>query len=207
MKKYLRIMIIPLLAIIIGIAIYWFFLDDQSANKEPKIKPPKIINEIKEYGYKLDENQTPYYKSLFEDLKTELSKEEIDEQKYAELVAKMFIADFYTLENKVTKNDIGGTIFIYSKYRDNFIAKAKDTIYKYVENNIYGDRTQELPNVKEIEVLTIKPKTYTYSDKTKDSKAYEITLKWSYEVDLGYETETKMTIVHEDNKLVIAEID
>ncbi len=206
MNKKVKILILPLLAIIVGIAIYMIFLSKESNRKEPKIEEPKIINEIIGFDYKLDENKSKYYKDLFVELKEVLSKEEINKENYARLISKLFIIDFYTLADKITRNDIGGTMFIHSSIKDNFILKAKDTIYKYVENNIYGDRQQKLPRVVSVEILDVKQKSFTYLNK-KDPKAYEITLSWTYEEDLGYETNAKIILVNEENKLFIVQMD
>lgn len=205
-KKWVKIISIPLVAIILGIIIYIFFLKD-SGTEEQKVKPPKVINEIIEYGYKLEENKNKYYKELFINLKDELNKAELNEENYAKLVAQMFIADFYNLNDKVTKNDIGGTMFVYESCKVNFMEKAKDTLYKYIESNIYDDRTQKLPIIKEVTVTNIIQKSYTYLTNKKDTKAYEVTLNWLYEEDLGYETTGTVIMIHDGNKLSIIEMD
>ncbi len=204
-KRRIRPIFIPLIAIAIGIVIYILYTNKDTTNT--KVEEPKVIDEIKEYGYKLKENKSDYYKDLFNNLGEVLSKEDIDEEKYAKLIAQLFIVDFYTLDDKVTKNDVGGTEFIYSTYKDNFMEKASDTIYKYIENNIYGDRKQTLPIVTGVDVLSIKNMEFTYLDSKKDPKAYEVSLSWEYKKDLGYESSTKLIIVHENNKLAIVQMD
>jgi hypothetical protein len=206
-RRLKRIILIPLIAIILGIVIYALFLRNSGNEPKSKVKPPKVINEIKNYDYKLEENKSKYYKSLFANLKDELEKEEVNEENYAKLVAQMFIADFYNLNDKITKNDIGGTMFVYESCKANFIEQAKDTMYKYIESNVYGDRKQQLPIVKEVTVTDIKQKPFTYLTKQKDSNAYEVTLNWLYEEDLGYETNAKVIIIHDNNKLSIVEMD
>ena len=118
----------------------------------------------------------------------------------------MFVLDFYTFDNKVSKNDVGGTQFILKDYRSNFILKASDTVYKYIELNLDGKRKQELPVVKDTEVIDIKTNNYTY-EKIKDSKAYIIKIKITYEKDLGYPTEVTVKLVHQDKKLEIFYLD
>ena len=123
------------------------------------------------------------------------------------IISKLFILDFYTLADKITKNDIGGTMFVHTTCKDNFILKAKDTIYKYIENNIYGDRTQKLPTVMTLEVTNVISKPFTYLTNKKDNNAYEVTLVWTYDEDMGYQTETKIILVHEGKKLSIVQMD
>jgi UDP-GlcNAc:undecaprenyl-phosphate/decaprenyl-phosphate GlcNAc-1-phosphate transferase len=206
MKKKPKILVIIILAIMVGIIINMFFLKD---NNKPKktIKTPQVVNEIKKYEYKLDDNEPKLYQNLFKQLQQELTKDEVDEQEYASLMAKMFIVDFYTLNNKLTKNDIGGIEFIYPDIVDNFKLKAKDTIYNYLESNIYGDRKQQLPVVNSVEVTNIKQEEYKYLTNKKDLKSYTAELEWTYEKDLGYETKATLNIIHYNNKLYIVEMD
>lgn len=165
----------------------------------------KVIKEIKNYGYKLNENETDIYKEEFYNLEKILSSNEVDYEEYAKSIAKLFIIDFYTLDNKLSKNDIGGIQFIKESMRDNFIEEARSTFYKYVE--VKSDkRTQKLPIVSEIIDESIENASFTYSDKTVDENAYKITISWDYVEDLGYEKEAKMILVKEDKKLYIIEM-
>ena len=205
MKKKIKIIILTLLIIIIiglimGIIIY-FKKDDDSSRKEET----NILKEIKEYGYKLEDSKTPLYKQLFEQLHELLSKEEINEEEYAILVSKLFIADFYDLNSKINNNDVGGIQFIHSEIKDNFILKATETLYKYVENILYGDRKQKLPSVAEVTLIDIETVTYKYNDK-EDKEAYKLISSWEYKEDLGYQKECTMFLVHEGKKLSIVEI-
>lgn len=165
----------------------------------------KVIKEIKNYGYKLNENETDIYKEEFYNLEKILASNEVDYEEYAKSIAKLFIIDFYTLDNKLSKNDIGGIEFIKESMRDNFIEEARSTFYKYVE--VKSDkRTQKLPIVSEIIDESIENASFTYSDKTVDENAYKITISWDYVEDLGYEKEAKMILVKEDKKLYIIEM-
>lgn len=166
----------------------------------------KVIKEIKNYGYKLNENETDIYKEEFYNLEKILASNEVDYEEYAKSIAKLFIIDFYTLDNKLSKNDIGGIEFIKESMRDNFIEEARSTFCKYVE--VKSDkRTQKLPIVSKIIDESIENASFTYSDKTVDENAYKITISWDYVEDLGYEKEAKMILVKEDKKLYIIEMD
>ena len=83
-------------------------------------KEVQDVDSIEGYDYTLKDNATKYYKSLFEELKKTLEADDIDEEKYAELVAQMFVADFFNLDNKISKSDVGGTQFVYSDYVNDF---------------------------------------------------------------------------------------
>ena len=134
-----------------------------------------------------------------------LNVEPINEEEYAKIVARSFIADFYTLDNKVTNNDVGGAQYFYSAVRDNFILSAQDSIYKYVESDLYGDREQELPIVTAVDVVSVSQTSYTYGETTDDS-AYQVEVAITYQTDLGYDTSRTITLMHEENRLAIVEI-
>lgn len=199
-KKKILVFIIVL--IIIGIICLLGFKFLFSNDNEQEVK---VIKEIKGYGYKLNENETDIYKDEFYKLEEILTSDEINYEDYAKGVAKLFIIDFYTLDNKLSKNDIGGTEFIKESMRDNFIEEARSTFYKYLE--VKSDkRMQNLPEVSEIVDVSVENTSFKYSDKTVDENAYKVTISWNYKEDLGYETEAKMILVNENNKLYIIEM-
>lgn len=172
-----------------------------SLNNRKKIST-ETIDTIKKYNYNLKQNESAYYKELFKELKSELKKDKIDEEKYASIISKMFLTDFLSLDNAINKNDVGGTDFIYSTYKDTFITKAKDTLYLYLENNIYGDRKQELPIVKEVKITNIENKKYD-GEKLDDEKAYYIDCEVIYKKDLDYQEKVNLILVHNKDKLEI----
>jgi ABC-type Na+ efflux pump permease subunit len=203
MKKSRKVLIFLIIIIIIAIlgCLAYYFLFSNNSQEEVK-----IIKSIDDYGYSLNENQTELYQTEFNALDEILSEENVDYEEYAKQVAKMFIIDFYTLSNKVSKNDIGGTEFIKESMRDNFIEEARSTFYKYLEVKSEA-RNQSLPEVSKIDSVSIENTSFTYEDETTDENAYRITINWSYKEDLGYEDEANMIIVREGNKLYIVEMD
>lgn len=203
MKKSKLLKILIVLVLIVGVFAIVLFGSKVLTDKEPN--EVKVLKEIKSHGYKLDETETEIYKSEFDELENILSQDEINYEDYAKQVAKLFIIDFYTLDNKLSKNDIGGVEFIKESMRDNFIEEARSTFYKYLE--VKSDkRTQNLPVVSEITEVLVEDTEFKYADKTIDENAYKVTISWVYEEDLGYETETKMILVNENNKLYIVEM-
>jgi hypothetical protein len=116
------------------------------------------------------------------------------------------IAGQLTLNNKMSNSDIGGLEFVNPIIIDNFKLKAKDTIYKYVENNIYGNRSEELPIVKNVTIENIVKTSYKYNQ-TVDAKAYQIKVKIGYNKDLGYDTNKTLYFVHEESKLSLVEME
>lgn len=200
MKKqhiyFFRRLGLAIIVVVIGVIIYRsFFTSDEI----------RVVASIEEYNYQLESNQTKIFKKYYRELTKELEDSKVDEERYAELVSKLFIIDFYTLSNKVTNQDVGGIQFLHSSIQDNFKLKATDTVYKYVKSNIYGNRRQKLPIVKDVDIKSIENIVYEYSD-TKDPSAYQVQVKISYRKDLGFDKEKKLVLVHENNKLVIVEV-
>lgn len=199
--KYGRL--ITLLLIICLLAFLGVMAYDKINVKKVKNKKIKNIMTIKEYDYVLKENATSYYKKLFKELNSTLSKEEVDEEKYMTLVCQMFTSDFFNLDNKISKNDVGGVQFVYKDYQTDFEKYAMDSIYKSVENNIYGNRRQNLPIVEEVECSKAKTETFKYGNSS-DEKANIVNFDIKYKEDQGYQTEGSLVIIHSDKKLEVA---
>lgn len=203
-KSVKRFLIVLLIVLILATVILWFVFGRGEKKQEPQTAT--VVETLDDYGYSLRSDATSLQKSLFEELKKVLNQEPINEEEYAKIVARSFIADFYTLDNKVTNNDVGGAQYFYSAVRDNFILSAQDSIYKYVESDLYGDREQELPIVTAVEVTSITSTTYTLGEVT-DDKAYQVEATITYQKDLGYDSSRKLIIMHDENDhLSIVEI-
>lgn len=215
-KKIILVILLVILFVLIGLLVYRYYF------KENK-NEIKVIKKISGYDYNLDENETELYKDEFNNLEKILSNDNVDYEEYAKEIAKLFIIDFYTLDNKLSKNDIGGISFIEPSIKDNFIEQARSTFYRYLEVKTES-RNQKLPRVSKINNVELENTTFLIKDikatTTKSSKrirtttasgttvdAYKVTISWDYKEDLGYETEAKMIIIKKDNKLYIVEMD
>ena len=95
----------------------------------------KVVDKIDNYPYTLDDRDTELFKSNFNELKNILNKSEIDEEAYAKLVAKLFVIDLYTMNNKINKYDIGGLDYVLPSAKENYQLKVQDTMYKYIVDN------------------------------------------------------------------------
>ena len=199
-----RVLIALAIVVLLGIVIWLLFFPPSKTSGGQDI-PDDVESNIDKYGYVLKKNQTELFKNQFKELENILNQDPVDEEAYAVALTKLFIEDFYNLDNKATSTDIGGVQFVHSAAKDNFILNASDTMYAHVENNVYGDRVQTLPKVKEVLEANISKVSFTYGETTDDA-AYEVTAKWSYEEDLGYDTEKTFVFVHEDNKLSLVEM-
>ena len=199
-KSLIIVVVIIVLALITGIVLL---------SKNKKTTPTsqiEVVDTIDNFDYQLNDNETKYYNELFSSLKQLLSNDNYDEEEYAILVGKLFLADFYDLDSKIMKSDVGGTQFVYSEYRSDFELGAIDTVYKFVESNVYGDRKQDLPVVKSVEKSSITTNSYK-SNMATDTNAYYLTMNISYNKDLGYPNNVLLVLVHNGDKLEIVSME
>lgn len=194
---FVMISLISVVIIVIGLKFTFEFLVKDDKNVVTK----KELDSLELYGYTLDDYDSDLYKEYFNDLKGTLNSKEVNYEDYAKEIVKLFVSDFYTLDNKLTSSDIGGVEFIPSDMVENFKMHAGDTMYNHVKTNIYGDRVQELPIVKSVEVTNIENITYTYKDK--EYSAYKVSARWEYQEDLGYKNNEIFTLIKDNNKLYI----
>lgn len=187
-KKIIRIIMLVVIALI---AIYAIFVAIPSKkNKDEGIE--NINNK-----YILYKRDSSLYKENFEKLRTILETSPVDNKEYAETIVKLFVIDFYTLDNKDDNTDIGGLQYVHSNLKDNLVLNASSTMYKYIKT------TKELPKVKSITSVDTRETTYKINDK--DYSAYAITINWEYDKDLGYEKQGTFIVVNDNGNLSIVE--
>lgn len=187
-KKIIRIIMLVVVALI---AIYAIFVAIPSKkNKDEGIE--NINNK-----YILYKRDSSLYKENFEKLRTILETSPVDNKEYAETIVKLFVIDFYTLDNKNDNTDIGGLQYVHSNLKDNLVLNASSTMYKYIKT------TKELPKVKSITSVVTRETTYKINDK--DYSAYAITINWEYDKDLGYEKQGTFIVVNDNGNLSIVE--
>lgn len=187
-KKIIRIIMLVVIALI---AIYAIFVAIPSKkNKDEGIE--NINNK-----YILYKRDSSLYKENFEKLRTILETSPVDNKEYAETIVKLFVIDFYTLDNKNDNTDIGGLQYVHSNLKDNLVLNASSTMYKYIKT------TKELPKVKSI--TSVDTRETTYKINAKDYSAYAITINWEYDKDLGYEKQGTFIVVNDNGNLSIVE--
>ena len=197
-KKIILIIIVILILAISSVIIY------KVIKEEPKkAKVVEKLDSIEGYDYHLEDRDTKLYKNEFEQLKENLESSDIDYEEYAKSVAKMFIIDLYTIDNKVNKYDIGGDEFVVESAKESYRLNVKDTLYKYIDDNSYDDRTQDLPIVSEIVVDEIEEDKYELNEEKYDS--YLVKLSWDYEEDLDYDDNAMIILIKNKDKLLVVE--
>ncbi len=198
--KKLDIFIIVLF-IIIGIGLFGYtFYTIKNTLSKPESNT-KELRSLKLYGYSLNDTDTELFSSNFKELEIILNEDTIDYSKYAEILSKLFIIDVFTLNNKIASTDIGGLEYIHKDLKENFKENLGATLYKNVESNIDGNRTQKLPEVSRVDVTNIEETKYTYNKE--EYEAYNVSLSWEYVEDLGYEKSIILTLIKDNGKLYI----
>ena len=199
-KKYkiLLIVIIILIIVIIAAIIAFKFLK----GSEPA-EPVKVVDSIDNFDYTLDDRDTELMKNTYNELKTVLSSDEIDYEKYAEILSKLFVIDLFTMDNKVNRYDVGSTEYVYPDSVDNFKTNVEDTIYKSMENNSDGKRRQDLPEVSSIDNTSVETSTFTIGEEEHES--FVVNIIWSYVSDLGYDDNAIITLIELNEKLYVVE--
>ena len=191
MNKKKKIIIISIILVILVILIS-VLIFKKITYKEPTVtKPIEVIDNVSDYDYVLEDRDTEIYKKYFNELKDVL-KDEIDFKVYSEYVTRLFLIDLYTIDNKISKYDVGGVDFIIPTDQEKYKNKVMDTLYKLVVDNSMNNRKQELPVVKDVVLNNCKTTTYKMDDKEID--AYEISAQIVYEKDLGYDNNVRVIV-------------
>ena len=204
LKKGPKIILIIITLLIIAAGAVALFI--KLNPKETKVKEVKILNSIDKYDYDLKDNKTKKYKDLFKELKDILNAKEVDEELYLHKITEMFIYDFYSLDDKSAKTDVGGLDFVHPNAIQNFLVNAQDTYYKYVESNIYGERVQKLPVVDEILINATTKTTFIYNNT--EYEAYKVNVGWTYtsEEFSKYQSSAALVFIKDDIKLYLVEL-
>ena len=112
----------------------------------------KVIDSIVDFSYTLDERDTTLMKDTYKELKRVLKEKDINYEEYASILARLFVIDLFTMDNKINKYDVACLEYVYPDNVDNFKTNVEDTIYKTIEDNTYGKRTKKLSVVSRVNV-------------------------------------------------------
>lgn len=196
--KYPLLLLILVIIVIVGLILFkLFFAKDEVKNNV------KVIDSIVDFSYTLDERDTKLMKDTYEELKNILKEREIDYDEYAKVLAKLFVIDLFTMDNKINKYDVACLEYVYPDNLENYKTNVEDTIYKLMEDNTYGKRTEKLSIVNSVEIT--KEEESTFKIKEEELPSYVVTLNWTYDKDLGYDKNATITMIRKDKKLYVVE--
>lgn len=202
MRRRYKVGLIVISVLLVGvIALGVFKIFHSSEEEKTDVNVTSVISNINDYGYTLDDRDSDYMKEVFQELEDILNATEVDYQAYAEALAKLFVIDFYTLNNKINKYDVGSLEYILSSGVDTFRQKAQDTIYRDILDNTYRDRIQDLPEITNVTILNTEETTYTLNEE--EVNAIKVEMNYEYREDLGYDTEGTIYFVRNGNKLEV----
>ena len=182
--------------LIVGIVVY-------IVNSKYPFEKDHKVDDIKGYHYSIENRDSQLMKDNFASLKEVLLSKEIDYEKYAEYLSKLFVIDLYTMNNKNNKYDVGGAEYVYPESVNSYKLKVQDTLYKYLENK--DGRKQKLPVVSSVTIENIEETTYEYQENEYD--AYEVVISWDYEKDYGYDTKATIILMKDKKNLYMVEFD
>ena len=178
-KKRRKKKLLFILIILIALGIGGFFTYKYFYNKaHPKAVVVTVVDQVDEFEYTLSDLDSEYYKTEFKKLKEIVTADTIDEEAYATQLAKCFAIDLYTISTKINKYDIGGQEYFYSDKKDDFGKEVLSTIYDTVADNTYGDRKQNLPEVKEAIVQSTEATKYLMGEELVDGYLVKIALTY-----------------------------
>ncbi len=196
--KYPLILLFTVIIIVIGLIVYKVFFSKSEVKNNVK-----VIDSIVDFSYTLDERDTKLMKDTYQELKNILKEKEIDYNEYSKILAKLFVIDLFTMDNKINKYDVGCLEYVYPDNLENFKTNVEDTIYKLMEDNTYDKRTEKLSIVKSVEITKEEESTFKINEE--EVPSYVVTLNWTYENDLGYDKSATITMVKKDRKLYVVE--
>ena len=203
-KKRKIILVLLAFLIIVGSGAMIYLFRNSINDTVSKIKKEKkYTDKIKDYDYTLEDRDTELFTNTFKSLRKVLSNSEVDYEEYAKLLGELYIIDLYTINNKENKYDVGGSDYVFPDVKDNYELKVKDTLYKYIEDNSDGKRTQNLPEVSSILASNLEKGTYKYSDK--EFESYQVDYSFEYKKDLGYDKKATLIMIKDGKMLYVIE--
>ena len=186
-------LMIIILTILISIGLYFLLFSKSTGGLLVRSKDKTV-----KFDYTLDKENTNLMKENFKELKDILANDNINYEDYAKTLAKLFIIDLYTIDNKKSMYDVGSLEYVYDK--ENFKTRCQNTLYKGL-NDKSTIKNNEYPIVESINIDSFENGEFTYNDNKYES--YEITLSWDYKKDLGYDKKGKVTIIKIEDKLYV----
>jgi len=190
MKK-LSVMIMVSLLFVLGAC------GKDEKKEEPKKEETK--EELKANGvYELPLNPTDTQYDLYQALSKALSS---DDEAVAKAVAQNFAADFFTLKNKKSAEEVGGLTYLPEAKREEFKIFAMNYVYANYQTIISDHGKENLPEVKKVSVDSIEPTTdtlvivdeETLEELSEEYEGYTVTLTIEYASTKVNEDELKTT--------------
>lgn len=149
--------------------------------------------------FKLRKNATEYQRELYASLTDTMKNSPSDQETIATLIAKSYVADFYTWTNKLHFNDVGGLQYIETSLASSVMNQAIQNFYNDFNYYLESGSVKNTLEVQDIS-STIEPTEYilqkqiisamTGNETQKEIKkdGYAVTLEWSYVPQSDFDT-------------------
>lgn len=144
---------------------------EEQTEKEEKV----VISENSVYLAPKD--PTAYMKTAYDEVSDALASS--DEEAEAQAVAKLFVADFFTLSNKTSDTDIGGLSYIPSDAYEDMEVYARFYFYNNYSSIVAEYGEEQLPCVEDVTVDDVQPAQITYGDTTYDGYEVQVTIAYA----------------------------
>ena len=199
-KKKVLLILVLIIIVVGGILVYNFKFKNKNGSSK-NVVTVKVVDSLDDYGYSISDKDSKYYKSEFEILKELAKNDDATEEEIVKQVAKLYVIDLLSLQEKINKYEVTCSQYFYSDKRSMNTQKIIDNFYNLIQDNAYNDRKQELPSVKNVEITNYDTDKYKMNDTTVNS--YDVTLKVEYQKDLGYDKNVAVTLVKDGNNYSI----
>ena len=134
-KKQIKksVLMIIILTILISIGLYFLLFSKSTGGLLVRSK-----DKTAKFDYTLDKDNTNLMKENFKELKDILANDNINYEDYAKTLAKLFIVDLYTIDNKKSMYDVGILVYDYDKEKVELkeICSKVGKLNKITEKNI-----------------------------------------------------------------------
>lgn len=187
------------LFLIAGVVLFYY--GKLTKPKDAPTNVSKVENSIEKYNYTINDNASIYYKEEFEILKEMAEQDTTQEEDIVKQVAKLYIIDLNSLNEKINKYEVTSSQYYYSDKRTMHTNKVIDNYYNLMKDNSYNDRKQELPSVSKVEINDCTNTKYDMNEKKID--AYEVTATIDYVKEMGYDNKVVVTLVKDGNNFSV----
>ena len=157
-----------------------------SSGKKPDITENGNNSSKTESGtYVLHANPTALQQEIYDELKLkmeEYAKGSTEELTFeiCGLVAKSFVADFYTWTNKVGNYDVGGMDYVYGPNHLNISTYARDSFYSDLDLYLKDYGADDLLEVDSITVDVSYAEPFVLDEQHVFNASFYVLTKWTY---------------------------
>ena len=169
----------------------------------------KYINDY----YSIGNNATDINKEYFLDLNQAIEVK--DNKKIAEDIVKCFVTEYYTWSNKDGNYDVGGTQYIYTDRKADFVSYSRDNFYSNMDEYLMNNTHSTLMEVSKVSIDSTSQSQHSVMNAAGEAvnyPSYDVTASWEYKASSSVDTNLlqKHAVFHvidHDGRMEIAGIE